>query len=237
MMAEAAGFAAALLPTAQRPCPLCFNPCTSQPPQPPTVKPRHYRERLMMELEAAVRERAAPLLRLCTQHGVPNTKARGPGGGLVGFGEPHAPPCLARASARPPAACLSWERFRPPQISYDSTMTQPPPPRPAGQVRPGRQPRGQRAAGLPGGADRRGGWLGYWLVTTWGPAHFLGPKPALGQSEGPRPLARRKPANLIASRRAPAPAPGAHRRGDGPRAAGRDRRRAGGDGAARGAAV
>jgi hypothetical protein len=62
----------------------CFRPPNqlNPPPQPtnqpsnpnPTVKPRHYRERLLNELEGAVRERAAPLLQLCTQHGVPNTK-------------------------------------------------------------------------------------------------------------------------------------------------------------------
>lgn len=32
----------------------------------------------MLELEAAVRDRAAPLLELCSQHGVPNSKVRHP---------------------------------------------------------------------------------------------------------------------------------------------------------------
>ncbi|KAI8473445.1 MAG: hypothetical protein J3K34DRAFT_410769 [Monoraphidium minutum] len=40
------------------------------------VKPRHYRERLLVEMEEAVRERAAPLLELCRTHGVPNTKVK-----------------------------------------------------------------------------------------------------------------------------------------------------------------
>jgi hypothetical protein len=40
------------------------------------VRPRHYRERLLMEMEAAVGQRFAPLLALCAHHGQPNTKVR-----------------------------------------------------------------------------------------------------------------------------------------------------------------
>ncbi|GBF89218.1 exocyst complex component Sec6 [Raphidocelis subcapitata] len=40
------------------------------------VKPRHYRERLMVELAAAIRERAAPVIELCKRHGVPNVKLK-----------------------------------------------------------------------------------------------------------------------------------------------------------------
>jgi hypothetical protein len=40
------------------------------------VRPRHYRERLLLEMEAAVGQRFAPLLALCAHHGQPNTKVR-----------------------------------------------------------------------------------------------------------------------------------------------------------------
>jgi hypothetical protein len=40
------------------------------------VRPRHYRERLLMEMEAAVGQRFAPLLALCAHHGQPNNKVR-----------------------------------------------------------------------------------------------------------------------------------------------------------------
>jgi hypothetical protein len=37
------------------------------------VRPRHWKERLMLEMEAGVSARFAPLLALCTHHGQPNT--------------------------------------------------------------------------------------------------------------------------------------------------------------------
>lgn len=40
------------------------------------VRPRHYRERLLMEMEAAVAQRFAPLLALCAHHGQPNSKVK-----------------------------------------------------------------------------------------------------------------------------------------------------------------
>uniref|UniRef100_A0A383WAU5 Exocyst complex component Sec6 n=1 Tax=Tetradesmus obliquus TaxID=3088 RepID=A0A383WAU5_TETOB len=40
------------------------------------VRPRHYRERLLLEMEAAVAQRFAPLLALCAHHGQPNTKVK-----------------------------------------------------------------------------------------------------------------------------------------------------------------
>lgn len=40
------------------------------------IRPRHYKERLMLEIEAAVTQRFAPLLALAGQHGVPNAKVR-----------------------------------------------------------------------------------------------------------------------------------------------------------------
>jgi hypothetical protein len=36
------------------------------------VRPRHWKERLMLEMEAGVAARFAPLLALCTHHGQPN---------------------------------------------------------------------------------------------------------------------------------------------------------------------
>eukprot|EP00878_Enallax_costatus_P014740 GHUV01015423.1.p1 GENE.GHUV01015423.1~~GHUV01015423.1.p1 ORF type:complete len:364 (+),score=71.44 GHUV01015423.1:323-1414(+) len=40
------------------------------------VRPRHYKERLMLEIEAAVTRRFAPLLALAGQHGAPNAKVK-----------------------------------------------------------------------------------------------------------------------------------------------------------------
>lgn len=36
------------------------------------VRPRHYKERLLLEMEAGVTSRFAPLLDLCTRQGEPN---------------------------------------------------------------------------------------------------------------------------------------------------------------------
>lgn len=36
------------------------------------VRPRHWKERLLLEMEAGVTTRFAPLLSLCSHHGQPN---------------------------------------------------------------------------------------------------------------------------------------------------------------------
>jgi len=63
-----------------------LTPPTPHPPPLTPHPPRHYRERLLIEFESAVRERAAPLLELCTKHGVPNAKVGGLGVGVAGLG-------------------------------------------------------------------------------------------------------------------------------------------------------
>lgn len=40
------------------------------------IRSRHYKERLMLEMEAAVNQRFAPLLALAGQHGQPNAKVK-----------------------------------------------------------------------------------------------------------------------------------------------------------------
>jgi hypothetical protein len=40
------------------------------------VRPRHWKERLFLEMEAGVATRFAPLLALCTHHGQPNASVR-----------------------------------------------------------------------------------------------------------------------------------------------------------------
>lgn len=61
------------------------------------VRPRHYRERLMLEMEAAVRQHFAPLLALCAHQGQPNAK--------VGGGNTTVNSCHVRPSCRP--ACFA----------------------------------------------------------------------------------------------------------------------------------
>jgi hypothetical protein len=109
------------------------------------VRPKHYKERALAEMGAAVSARFQPLLALCRQHGVPNSRVSFiclffGGGRCLNLGVSRCG--LIVLPARTPLTIRDDAKHQ--------TLTNK-----TGQARPGRPPRAQRAARLPGRARRR----------------------------------------------------------------------------------